>query len=157
MKFMKRLLNQESASHPPIFPRRHSQLAVATYIKGAVYVFTGLLIVLALTAAGALLLNDLAAKVYIGLPHAPLSAAPLLLIGAASLGFQVLTRPKPLELFKAGLVSLAFILWGLDQMLPPGWLTTTVGDVVIVLYVVDLGWIMGSALRTQRAGERKHP
>ncbi|GHO95400.1 hypothetical protein KSF_054480 [Reticulibacter mediterranei] len=109
--------------------------------------FTWLLIVLALFTGGGLLLGDLAPQVFVSLPHAPVSAAPLLLIGAASLGFQVLTRPKPLELFKALLVSLAFILWGVDQMLPPGWLTTTVGDVVIVLYVIDLGWMMGSALR----------
>jgi len=118
-------------------------------------VFTGLLLVLALFAGGGLLLSDLAPQAFVGLPHAPVSAAPLLLIGAASLGFQVLTRPKPLELFKALLVSLAFILWGVDQMLPPGWLTTTAGDVVIVLYVIDLGWIMGSALRTHTVGKEK--
>lgn len=114
--------------------------------------------VLALLAGGGLLLRDLALHLFVDLPHAPLSAAPLLLIGAASWGFQVLTRPKPLELFKALLVSLAFILGGIDQMLPPGWLTTTVGDVVITLYVIDLGWIMGSALRTQKRGkERQKP
>jgi hypothetical protein len=94
---------------------------------------------------------------FVGLPHAPISAAPLLLIGAASLGFQVLTRPRPLELFKALLVSLAFILWGIDQMLPPGWLTTMVGDVVIVLYVIDLGWMMGSTLRQHPTWRRKPP
>ncbi len=76
--------------------------------------------VLALLAGGGLLLSDLALHLFVDLPHAPLWAAPLLLMGAASLGFEGLTRPKPLELFKALLVSLAFILWGRDQMLPPG-------------------------------------
>jgi hypothetical protein len=79
--------------------------------------------------------------------HAPVSAAPLLLIGATYLGFQVLMRPKPLELFKALIVSSAFLLWGIDQLLPPSWFATTLGDVVIVLYVVDLGWMMMDRLR----------
>jgi len=67
------------------------------------------------------------------------SAAPLLFIGAAYLGFQVLLRPKPLDLFKALIISSAFILWGVDQLLPGGWVATTLGDVVITLYVLDLG------------------
>src|SRR6266567_8141663 len=133
---MKHVLDQETVSHPPVEPAHQRHPVVITFLQGAVYVFTGLLIVLALFAGGWLLLGDLAPQMFVGLPHAPISAAPLVLIGAASLGFQVLTRPRPLELFKALLVSLAFILWGIDQMLPPGWLTTTVGDVVIVLYVI---------------------
>jgi hypothetical protein len=157
-EIMKRFLDQKPISHSPNVPPRQSHSALRSFVSGTIYVFTGLLIVLALGAGGGLLLSDLALHRFIGLTHAPLSAAPLLLIGAASLGFQVLTRPEPLELFKALLVSLAFILWGIDQMLPPGWLTTTVGDVVITLYVIDLGWIMGSALLTQKSGkERQKP
>ena len=146
-EIMKRVLDQESVAHSSGVSSRLSRSAVASLMQRAVYLLTGLLIVLALFAGGGLLLNDLAPHWFIDLPHAPVSAAPLLLIGAGSLGFQVLTRPKPLGLFKALLVSLAFILWGIDQMLPSGWLTSTVGDVVIVLYVIDLGWMTGSALR----------
>lgn len=102
------------------------RLDVSSLMQGVIYTSTGLLIVLALVAGGRLLLSDLAPHGFVDLPHAPLSAAPLLLIGAASLGFQVLTRPRPPVLFKALLVSLAFILWGIDQMLPPGRLTTTI-------------------------------
>jgi hypothetical protein len=140
---------QSSQAPPPLL--RHS---VASFLLGGVYVFTGLLIILALVAGAGLLLDDLVLHQLVGLPHAPISAAPLLLIGAASLGFLMLTRPKPLDLFKALLVSSAFILWGVDQMLPSGRLATTVGDVVIVLYVIDLGWVMGSAMRSRVAAER---
>ena len=105
---------------------------------------------LALTAGTVLLLSDVAQGFLPALPHAPISAAPLLLIGAASLAFQVLTRPKLLDLLKALIVSLAFILWGIDQMLPPGWLATTLGDVVISLYVLDLGWLMIDYLKARR-------
>ncbi len=109
-------------------------------------VIVGLLIILALLAGAGLLLSDLLPSFVVVIPHVPLSAVPLLLIGVASLGFQVLTRPKLLDVCRALLVSLAFILWGIDQMLSPGWQATTLGDVVIVLYVIDLAWMMGAVL-----------
>jgi hypothetical protein len=151
---MKNVLGQETVAHSSQVSSRLPRHAVASFLLGGVYLFTGLLMVLALMAGAGLLLDDLAFHQIVGLPHAPISAAPLLLIGAASLGFQILTRPKPLDLFKALLVSSAFILWGIDQMLPAGRLATTVGDVVIVLYVIDLGWMMGSALRSRAAAEQ---
>ncbi len=83
------------------------------------------------------------------LSHMPLSAAPLLLVGTAYLTFQVLIRAQFLDLFKALIVSCAFILWGVDQLLPSGWFATTLGDIVIVLYVIDLGWMMMDRLKQQ--------
>jgi hypothetical protein len=154
---MKRVLDSETVSPSPAEPAHQQHPVAISLLQGGVYVFTGLLIVLALFSGGWLLLGDLAPQMFVGIPHAPVSAAPLLLIGIASLGFQILTRPRPLEAFKALLVSLAFILWGIDQMLAPGWLTTMIGDVVIVLYVIDLGWMMGSALRQHPAWRRKPP
>jgi hypothetical protein len=140
---MKNMLDQEPGAHSPTVISRPS---IASFLQRVVFLFTWLLIVLALVAGAILLLDDLALHRLVRLPHAPVSAAPLLLVGAAFLGFQVLTRPKPLDLFKALLVSSAFILWGIDQMLPPGWWASTLGDLVITLYVIDLGWMMGSAL-----------
>lgn len=99
---------------------------------------------LALAAGVVLLLCDLFLTAF---PHAPISAAPLLFIGVAYLGFQMIIRPTPLDLFKALIVSSAFLLWGVDQLLPASWLATTLGDVVITLYVVDLGWIMLDRLK----------
>jgi hypothetical protein len=106
--------------------------------------FTWVVVVLALAAGVILLTRDVFLA---GLPHAPVSAAPLLLIGAAYLGFQVLLRPKPLDLFKALIVSSAFIFWGVDQLLPVGRVATTLGDVVITLYVLDFGWMMIDRLK----------
>jgi hypothetical protein len=111
--------------------------------------FTGLVILLAFGSGVLLLLKDTPLSLLQHLAHAPISALPLLLIGLASLGFQVVTRPTPLDFFKAGLVSIAFILWGVDQLLPTGWEATTLGDIVIVLYVIDLGWMMGDRLKGQ--------
>jgi hypothetical protein len=106
----------------------------------------GLLIVLALGSGAFLLCTDLFWSPGAPFGHAPVSAAPLLLIGLAACVFQFFTRPKPLDLFKALIVSAAFLFWGVDQLLPPGWFATTLGDLVIVLYVIDLGWMMAERL-----------
>ncbi len=100
------------------------------------------LAMLALLGGGLLLLLDGAPRGLPGLSHAPVSAAPLLLIGLAYVGLQPLVRPRPLELLKRLMLGGAFILWGVDQLLPPGHLATTVGDVVILLYVLDLALII---------------
>ena len=71
------------------------------------------------------------------------------------LGFQVLLRPKPLDLFKALIVSSAFILRGVDQLLPVGWVATTLGDIVITLYVVDLGWMMIDRLKQRNSLDKE--
>lgn len=109
----------------------------------------GVVIVLAFGSGTVLLANDLPWPAFTPFAHAPISALPLLLIGLAALGFQFVIRPKLLDLFKACIVSSAFLLWGIDQLLPAGWLATTLGDVVIVLYVIDLGWVMADRLKQQ--------
>jgi hypothetical protein len=106
------------------------------------YVVTTITIPLAFTSGILLLLFDTPQAFFQGIAHAPLSAAPLLLIGVASLCFQCVIRPKLLDFCKALIVSAAFLLWGIDQLLHAGKLATTLGDVVIVLYVIDLGWMM---------------
>ncbi len=123
-----------------------------TSIKWVHSLFMGLtwsLVILAFVTGGALLVDDVASPLFPGLSHAPISAAPLLLIGAASLAFQVIRRPGLLDLFKAILVSLAFLLWGVDQLLPAGWVATTLGDIVIILYVIALGWMIADTLRAR--------
>jgi hypothetical protein len=107
----------------------------------------GLVIVLAFVCSTILLANDVPWPAFKPLAHAPVSALPLMLIGIAALGFQLVVRPNWLDLLKAFIVSAAFLLWGVDQLLPAGWLATTMGDVVIVLYVIDLGWMMKDRLR----------
>jgi hypothetical protein len=62
---------------------------------------------------------------------------------------QPLVRPQPLDLLKRMLLGMAFILWGSDQLLPVGLLATVLGDVVIVLYVLDLGLIIRDHLRPE--------
>lgn len=107
----------------------------------------GVVILLAFGSGAVLLANDLPWLPFTRMSHAPISAVPLVLIGLAALGFQFVIRPNLLDLFKAMIVSAAFLLWGMDQLLPAGWLATTIGDLVIVLYVIDLGWMMADRLK----------
>jgi hypothetical protein len=106
-----------------------------------------MMVVLALFASALLLVCDIFPH---ALSHISVSATPLLLIGTANLIFQALIRPKPLDLCKGLIVSTAFILWGIDQLLPGGWSATALGDVVITLYVIDLGWMLLDHLRQKQ-------
>jgi hypothetical protein len=148
---MNKLLKKRTTSPSSLASRQatdHTLPLVHTLFS----LFTWGVVVLALAAGVLLLTRDVFLTI---LSHAPVSAAPLLLIGAAYLGFQVILRPKPLDLFKALIVSSAFILWGVDQLLPGGWVATTLGDVVITLYVLDLGWMMIDRLKQRNSIDKE--
>ena len=72
----------------------------------------------------------------------PLSALPLLLAGSSYLMLQAILRPRPLELLKRVMLAIAFLLWGVVQLMPPSNLATELGNAVIALYVIDLGLII---------------
>ena len=79
---------------------------------------------------------------------ARLSALPLLLAGASYIVLQALLRPSPLELLKRLMLGSAFLLWGITQLMPVSALATELGNIVIALYVIDLGLIIRTDLRT---------
>ncbi|MCA1594816.1 MAG: hypothetical protein LC772_00090 [Chloroflexi bacterium] len=96
-----------------------------------------------------LIASDLLPRQIPWLRHAPASAAPLLLIGVAYICLQPIARPSLLELLQRLMLGSAFILWGIDQLLPPGPAAALIGDIVIVLYVLDLSLIIRGHLKTQ--------
>jgi hypothetical protein len=55
---------------------------------------------------------------------------------------QMLTRPPLEKLLKRLLLAATFVLWAIDQLLPPGKPGTFIGDVVITAYVLDLYWLI---------------
>ena len=130
------------------YPASVSHPYELSFMHRLLYLLSCIVAVLAFVSATILLIIDI---IPTPLPHAPLSAAPLILIGVAYLVFQGWTRPNFIELFKAVVVCTAFILWGIDQMLPAGWLAMTVGDIVITLYVCDLGWNIFDRLKAKHA------
>jgi hypothetical protein len=79
----------------------------------------------------------------------PLSAIPLLLAGVSYIVLQAIVRPQPLELFKRLMLGSAFLLWGVVQLLPVGNFSNELGNVVIALYVIDLGLIVWTELEKE--------
>lgn len=83
--------------------------------------------------------------------HAYLSAVPLALAGIGYAVLQIHKRPERSMLLKRLLLAATFILWAVDQLLPPGRVATVIGDVVIAAYVLDLYWLM----QEQTAADRR--
>jgi hypothetical protein len=108
------------------------------------------LAILALAANFGLLFGDPGVGIPNGRLAAAISAAPLLLIGVAFLAAQAAIRPRLMELFKNVLLAGTFLLWGAIQFLPDGALSKRLGNLVIVLYVVDLAWMtLGTVILTK--------
>jgi hypothetical protein len=80
------------------------------------------------------------------LRNMPLSALPLLLAGSSYIVLQAILRPRPLELVKRIMLGSAFLLWGVVQLMPASDLATELGNLVIALYVVDLGLMIWTDL-----------
>ena len=51
------------------------------------------------------------------------------------------------RIVKRLLLGSAFLLWGIVQLMPPSVIATDLGDLVIALYVLDLGIIIQAELR----------
>ena len=91
-------------------------------------------------------------RIWALLQNVPLSAIPLLLAGASYITLQALLRPRPLELLKRLMLGAAFLLWGVVQLMPASYLSAELGNVVIALYVVDLGLIIWTELEKRPPG-----
>jgi hypothetical protein len=95
--------------------------------------------VLALALAGLLLLSNV--PWISNTLHSYLSAVPLALAGIGYAILQLRAGPPRATLFKRLLLAATFVIWAVDQLLPPGRLATLIGDLVIAAYVLDLFWL----------------
>jgi hypothetical protein len=97
------------------------------------------LMMVALAFAGILLLSNVPST-----PdrlHAYLSSAPLAIAGIGYAILQLRAGVRGGTLYKRLLLAATFVIWAVDQLLPPGRLATLIGDVVIGAYVLDLFWL----------------
>lgn len=101
----------------------------------------------ALLSSLLLLVQDVEPLLTGSVRHAWLAAGALLLAGIACLGLASAVSAHTKDLFMRLSLGAAFILWGIQQLLPEGGLSRTLGDIVIVLFIVDLGAIIETALR----------
>jgi len=100
----------------------------------------GFLTKLSLACSVVLLLSNL--KAGTERIHVWLSSLPLALAGAAYVILQIRLRPTRWTLLKRLFLAGTFLLWAVDQLLPPGPLATVIGDIVVSAYVLDLFWII---------------
>ena len=110
---------------------------------------------LAIGCAGASLLSSLLLIVQDAVPvltgfvsHAWLAASALLLAGTACIGMASVVRAHPKDVILRLSLGSAFILWGIQQLLHESRVSALLGDIVIVLFIVDLSAIIEIALRT---------
>jgi hypothetical protein len=68
-------------------------------------------------------------------------------VGIACLAWLAIDRPAITDLIPQALIATAFILWGIDLLMPAGPWATFFGAVVIAIYVFDLAWLMERSLR----------
>jgi hypothetical protein len=95
--------------------------------------------VIALAFAGLLLLSNV--PLISNTLHSYLSSVPLAVAGIGYALLQLRAGPPRGTLFKRLLLAATFVIWAVDQLLPPGRVATLIGDVVIAAYVLDLYWI----------------
>jgi hypothetical protein len=104
---------------------------------------------IALASLAALLAWDVFPGAFPSGAHNVLGALPLALVAVAYLAHQAVVRPRPLEVVKASLLAIAFLLWAANQLWPSFRYATLCNDLAIVLFVLDifaaiLGWPSGS-------------
>jgi hypothetical protein len=93
----------------------------------------------ALATIGFLIVSDAAHGFRITSLHSRLGACALVLIGAACESFQFTSPQARRERVKGMLLGAAFVLWGIEQLLPSSRWTTAMDTVVVAIFVVDLG------------------
>ncbi len=97
-----------------------------------------------------LLLTDLANLFQPSLFHRQAGALALILIGASYLSLQFYQNRPRSEVVKGTLLSLAFLLWGLEQFLPEAAGVTIIDTLVVLIFVADLGLVILQRLRRDR-------
>jgi len=75
------------------------------------------------------------------------SGIPLILIGLSFASLQFAIRRTPSQCILGLSVSTAFTLWGIEQFLPNQAMVSFIDDVVVFLFVLDLGIVICGLLK----------
>lgn len=102
---------------------------------------------LALVGIAALLLSDSWHRLRPSALHPRMAALPLILIGLAYACLQFSARRSRRELAQGLALGTAFLLWGIEQLLPPSPWVTLMDCLVVTIFVVDLSFIIVEHLR----------
>lgn len=107
---------------------------------------SGLFFVLALAALAVLLASDLWTRFQATHRHVQAEALALIFVGTSFICLQFSAGRNWREAVNGLLLGLAFVLWGAEQFLPQGPAVTATDCVVITIFIVDLGLVIGSRL-----------
>lgn len=89
--------------------------------------------------------------------HSWLAAGALLFAGTTCLGLASSVRARARDVIMRVSLGSAFILWGIQQLLSEGGVAVVLGDIVIVLFVIDVGaFLESNAANTDRVFAPKH-
>lgn len=120
----------KSNNHPGIFPARSLR-----WLSTVLFVF-------ALASMLTVLITDALNTLAPTAMHRRAGAFSLMLIGSSFVALQISLRRSSAEKFKSILLGIAFFLWGAGQFLPPGRFSTAADTAVMVIFVVDLSFII---------------
>ena len=83
--------------------------------------------------------------------HRLFGALALIMIGASYVALQTCDRRPLADRMKGMFLGAAFVMWGLEQLLPPGRIVTAMDFMVVAIFVVDLNLIIFAQLRRRAA------
>jgi hypothetical protein len=116
-------------------------------IAAVLRVLSAVALVVAFASAAGIVVLDAVHWIRPDLSWKVKSAIPLICIGVSYALLQF-TLPRTLTEFCLSLaVSLAFILWGVEQFIPVPQVAGVVDDVVVFLFVLDLSIVIRGQLR----------
>lgn len=105
------------------------------------------LLISALTGMATLLVFDVLNRLSLTPFHQRLGALSFMLVGASYISLQLGSARQWKEKFKHLLLGLGFFLWGGEQFLSPGPLTTLMDSLVVIIFVSDLSLVILQSLR----------
>ena len=115
-------------------------------IAAVLRIISALVLAAAFASAAGVLLFDALHWVRPDISWKVKSAVPLICIGVSYALLQF-TLPRTRTEFCLSLaVSMAFVLWGTEQFIPVPWIASQMDDVVVFLFVLDLGIVIRSRL-----------
>jgi threonine/homoserine efflux transporter RhtA len=89
------------------------------------------------------------------LPWSLKSAVPLILTGVAFAALQFTLQRSRKQILLGLMVALAFTLWGLEQFVSDPAVASFIDDIVVILFVVDLGLVIYGHLKPGAPPDRK--
>jgi len=149
-----RRMNQQEPAHDDELPfdDYHSQHAgqpprMLAPVRRGFRIFSGLAMAAAFLTAAALLALDAGRLARPEFAAHFKSAIPLICIGVSYAALQFTLPRSGVELCLGLAVSLAFVLWGVEQFIPAPRAAGMVDDVVVFLFVLDLSVVIRGKLR----------